>query len=116
MVIEEKLRAFIMDKADIECFFEEPELSFRPDKYYIVEKLGGSERNHLTTAQFAVQSYAPSMLEAMAMNHAVIEVLKGFSILDSVCRCARVSDYNFTDTQTHRYRYQAIFNVTYYEE
>ena len=26
------------------------------------------------------------------------------------------SDYNFTDTETKEYRYQAVFDINYYQE
>ena len=36
--------------------------------------------------------------------------------LDSVTRSKLNSDYNFTDTATRKYRYQAVYDITYYKE
>ena len=33
----------------------------------------------------------------------------------NVFRCELNGDYNFTDTETKRYRYQAVFDLTYKE-
>ena len=33
-----------------------------------------------------------------------------------VTRCDLNSDYNYTNTSTKQYRYQAVFDVTFYEE
>lgn len=105
-----------MDETDIPTFFEEPEKRDRPDRYFIVERLGSSDKNHIGRAQFAVQSYAPTLVEAMKLNDRAITALKSFAALLRVCRCTKVTDYNFTDTATHRYRWQAVFDITYYEE
>ena len=35
--------------------------------------------------------------------------------LDDISKVSLNSDYNFTDPDTKRYRYQAIFNIWYYE-
>lgn len=116
MLIDELLLHYLMDKTGTEAFFEEPEKAYRPDEYFIVERLGSGDKNHIGSAQLAVQSYAPSLVEAMELDHRAIDALKGFAELPEVCRCKKVSDYNFTDISTHRYRWQAVFNITYYEE
>ena len=35
---------------------------------------------------------------------------------DDIIEVELQSDYNFTDTETKEYRYQAVFNVTHYQE
>jgi len=35
--------------------------------------------------------------------------------LDSISSCGLNSDYNYTDTATRRYRYQALFNIVYFD-
>ena len=37
-------------------------------------------------------------------------------ILDDVISCKLNSDYNYTDEETKRYRYQAVFDIRYYEK
>ena len=36
--------------------------------------------------------------------------------LDDVISCKLNSDYNYTDKETKRYRYQAVFDIRYYEK
>jgi len=31
-----------------------------------------------------------------------------------VCKCSLNSDYNFTDTATKKYRYQAVFDLVHF--
>lgn len=115
-MIELDVMDYLAETTGYPAFLEEPEKAHRPDSYFLVEKLGSDERDHITSAQIAVQSYAPSLVEAMSLNHAAKAAMSGFIELDKVSRCRCVGDYNFTDTQTKRYRYQAVFDITYYEE
>ncbi|MBQ4599138.1 MAG: hypothetical protein IJB19_04440 [Clostridia bacterium] len=115
-MIELDVMNFLTERTGYPAFLEEPDKAHRPGSYYLAEKLGSSENDHITSAQIAVQSYAPSLVEAMSLNHAAKAAMSGFIELDRISRCRCVSDYNFTDTQTKRYRYQAVFDITYYEE
>lgn len=115
-MIELDVMNYLTERTGVRTFAEEPDKAHRPDSYYLIEKVGSSERNHITSAQIAVQSYAPSLVEAMSLNHAAKAVMSVFIELDKVSRCRCVGDHNYTDTQTKRYRYQAVFDITYYEE
>lgn len=115
-MIELGVMNFLTERTGYPAFLEEPEKAHRPDSYFLVEKLGSGERDHITSAQIAVQSYAPSLVEAMSLNHAAKAAMESFAELDKVSRCRCLGDYNFTDTQTKRYRCQAVFDITYYEE
>lgn len=60
------------------------------------------------------------MLQAITLNDEVKDALLGdndsYGIidLDEIIQIDLNSDYNFTDTETKEYRYQAIFNITHY--
>ena len=84
-----------------------------PDTYVLIEKTGSSLQNGIRTASVAIQSYGPSLYEAAALNEAVIEDMLRITTLDSVSACELDSDYNFTNTTTKQYRYQAVFDVAY---
>ena len=85
-----------------------------PDEYIVVEKTGSDNENHIATATIAVQSYSKkSMLRAMEINEAVKEAMAQLPYTDDVFSVRLNSDYNFTDTTTREYRYQAVFNVAY---
>jgi hypothetical protein len=76
--------------------------------------VGGGETNHIKRASIAVQSLADSMYEAAELNEAVKELMKGITALKEVSSCRLDSDYNFTDTATKKYRYQAVFDLVHY--
>ena len=115
-MIELDVLSFLGERTGVQTFAEEPDKAHRPDSYYLIEKVGSSERDHITSAQITVQSYAPSLVEAMSLDHAAKAAMESFAELDKVSRCRCLGDYNYTDTQTKRYRYQAVFDITYYEE
>lgn len=86
-----------------------------PGKMYLIEKTGDSRKDQINTATITIQSYGGSLYEAMVMNEAIKEImLNDFLSLDSIGSVKLNSDYNFTDTATKRYRYQAVFVITYY--
>lgn len=86
-----------------------------PSKLYLIERMGGSETNKIKTANIAIQSYADTLYNAILLNEEVKSaMLNGLIELDSIAGVKLNSDYNYTDTTTKRYRYQAVFVVTYY--
>lgn len=85
-----------------------------PTRYVLIEKTGGSEENHLKSATFAVQSYAESLYKAAELNETVKTVMKNITTLDDIAKCQLNSDYNFTDTETKKYRYQAVYDFKHY--
>lgn len=88
-----------------------------PGKCYLIEKTGSSMLNHIDKATISIRSYGSSLYEAITLNNAVKKaMLDGLISLDEVSGVKLNSDYNFTDTTTKRYRYQAVFVVTYYEQ
>ena len=86
-----------------------------PSKMYLIEKTGSSRDNKINSATIAIQSYAETLYDAISLNEDLKAVmLDGLISLDSVSGVYLNSDYNYTDTTTKRYRYQAVFVVTYY--
>lgn len=85
-----------------------------PDRFVILEKTGSGERNHISSATFAFQSYSKkSMHEAAVLNEELKQVVKNMIALDTIASVKLNSDYNFTDTSTKEYRYQAVFDFKY---
>ena len=82
------------------CSLEVPERP--PARFVLLEK---------TT--FAVQSYAPSLFEAAELNERVKAAMDDLILLPDIFSAKLDSDYNFTDTATKQYRYQAVYNITY---
>lgn len=83
-------------------------------KYVIIEKVGGGETDHIKRASIAVQSYADSMYDAAELNEEVKRVMKGIIALPEVSSCKLDTDYNYTDTSSKKYRYQAVFDLVHY--
>lgn len=97
--------------ADVKMFIP----SKQPEKFFLIEKTGSSRANQLETATIVIQSYATTLLEAAQMNEEIKEVMLHGLIEDSnVSGVSLNGDYNFTDTTTKSYRYQAVFLVTHY--
>ena len=98
---------------DVPVFMEEP--AKPPQKYIIIDKLGSSEKNRLSSVTLAVQSYGGSLYEAARLNHTVKAAMRDAVTLDDVISCKLNSDYNYTDEETKRYRYQAVFDIRFYD-
>lgn len=112
MTIEYKVLKYLNDNLrGVSAYMEEPKSPSA--KYVLMEKTGSSESDHVKTATFALQSYGSSMEEAVDLNEEVKDVMENFWESADIYACKLNSDYNFTDTQTKRYRYQAVYNITY---
>lgn len=86
-----------------------------PSKMYLIGKTGSSNKNKINSATITIQSYADTLYDAVSLNEDIKAVMiDGLITLDSISGVYLNSDYNFTDTTTKRYRYQAVFVVTYY--
>lgn len=103
-----------LKNSGIKVYLEEPEK--QPEEYVIIEKQGSSDVNYITTAMIAIQSYAGSLYKAALLNDKVKKLMKNIVSLDTVSACDCNSDYNYTDPETKRYRYQAVFDVVYYDK
>lgn len=114
-MIEKTVLDYLTDALDgVPVYMENPET--RPDLYVVIEKTGSGKKNHICSATIAVQSYAPSMYEAAELNEYVKDAMENLTELGSVSRVALNSDYNYTDTASKHYRYQAVFDVTFYDD
>lgn len=111
MAIEYILLDYLITNMTVPCYMEEPD---NPDEEYVlIEKTGSSVENFIHHATFAIQSYGSTMEQAVDLNEVVKGVMDEFWKHHSVYSCKLNSDYNFTDTDTHRYRYQAVYEMTY---
>ena len=111
-MIETRVINWLSDMLDVPVSAEEPES--RPESYVVVMKTGSGGDEHVKTATIAVQSCAPTLYQAAVLNGMVITAMEHFTERSDVTRCRRNSDYNYTDTKKKKYRYQAVFDITYY--
>lgn len=112
-MIETTVLEYLRDRLGVPVTMEVPEGA--SGTFIVLERTGGERRDHICRATLAVQSYAPTLLNAAQLDDAVIDAMLALPVLDRVGACKLERDYNFTDTETKKYRYQAVFTVTYYE-
>lgn len=111
-MIEIVIKEFLDGHLTVPSFLERPEKP--PEKYVLFEKTSGGSNNYLPSSTFAFQSYAPSLYEAAALNENLKKVVESMMALDEISKIKLNSDYNFTDTETKEYRYQAVFDINHY--
>jgi hypothetical protein len=111
-MIEKIIQDFLRAKLDVPIYFERP-----PDTsgdFCVLEKTSSGRTNKINRATFAVQSYADSLYNAAKLNERVKVAMDTLPELVDIGRTALNSDYNFTDTRKAGYRYQAVYDVTYF--
>jgi hypothetical protein len=113
-MIEKIYLDYLTERLDVPVYMEEPTEDLTD--YVLIEKVGSSESNHIPTATLVFQSYGASLYDA-ALRNLLVKTLVANSVeLDEISAVRLNSDYNFTDTTTKKYRYQALFVVTYLED
>lgn len=97
---------------DVPVYMEKPNKP--PDTYIIIEKTSSGGDKYIRNATLAIQSYADSMYNAAALNERVKEITLNAISEEAISRVELNTDYSYTDSVTKKYRYQAVFDVTYY--
>ena len=82
--------------------------------FILIDQTGTSRTNHITTTTIAVQSYGKTLWDAMQLNEKVKDAMQQFVWHDNVARVELETDYNFMNTETKQYRWQAVFQITHY--
>ena len=111
-MIELVILNYLADQLGVPVGMEVPEST--EGSFVVLEKTSSGKRNHICTAVFAIQSYGPTLLEAASLNEQVKTAMDSLTALHQVAACRLNSDYNYTDTQSKRYRYQAVYDITHY--
>ena len=111
-MIEKVLYDYLSDELNTDVYMTRPEEE--PDTYVVIEKTGSTKQNHLSTATFAIQSYAPTLFDAASLNETVKEAVEASIRLDTITKAELNTDYNFTDPSRKQPRYQAVFVITHY--
>lgn len=110
-IIEEIILEHLNKNLCVPVFMEVPENA--PNEYAVIEKTGSGNENGIYCATVAVQSYAQSLYRAAVINECVKSVMSDMIARDDISAVELNSDYNFTDTATKQYRYQAVFDIYY---
>lgn len=122
-MIETTIRTYLAGALPgVPVFLEMPEVPSDsypawPDRFVLIEKVGGSKRDYIDTMSFAFQSYSlTSLYGAASLDKQVRQAVEGLVSLDSIASVRLASNYNFTDTAAKRYRYQATYDFVCYED
>lgn len=110
-MIEKTICDYLSTKLDCQVLPEKPKRPF--GRMVFVERTGGNGR-FLRQTTIAIQSYETSMYKAAELNEEVIRYMNQIVELDEITRVDLNQNYNFTDTNTKEYRYQAVFDIYHY--
>lgn len=112
-MIEAIVIKWLSEKMDVPVFAEVPEDA--PASFLLVEKTSGRRTNYLSFSSIVVQSYDESLLKAAELNETVKACMFELIEVQSVSKVSLNANYNFTDTQTKRYRYQSVFDIAHFD-
>ena len=113
MMIELDIKNFIDENLDYPAYMELPPNP--PDKFFVIEKVGGGQDEHIDTASITIQTYAPSMFLAASIAEELNDaMLNDFILLSNISKVELNSSYNYPDTRVKKYRYQSLFDIYYY--
>ena len=110
-MIAKQLLDYLGSVLDVPVRMEAPE---QTTGYVLIDQTGSSRTNHIITTTFAIQSYGASLYDAMVLNDEVKDAMVGFAELDEITRVELETDYNYTNTATKQYRWQAVYLITHY--
>lgn len=111
-MIEAMIRNYLMTVLSVPVYIEVP--SEPPGSYVVIERTGGGIDEHIRSAMIAVQSYGTTRLEAATLHETILEKLPDIATGSEVTSCEVNAEYDYTDTETKRHRYQAVFDIVYY--
>ena len=110
-MIEITIYEYLKDALGVPVYTETPVNP--PDEYVRIERTNGGETNGIEHALIAVQSIsALSLYRAAEINEEVKAAMRSL-YLPSVYSAKLNADYNYTNTSTKQYRYQAVFDIYY---
>lgn len=111
-MIEVTIRNHLEQMLFVPVFMEFPEDP--PDRFVVLKRGDTTRENWLETATFIPESYETSMMCAAKLNQRVKDAMDALTNLDSISASDLAADYPAFDEKNKRYRYQAVYNVTYY--
>lgn len=110
-MILKDLLDYLSTQLSVGVYAEAPE---QTTGYVLLDQTATSNENHITTTTIAVQSYGATLYAAMSLNEDVKVAMEGFAEQPQVTKVKLETDYNFTNTATKQYRWQAVYHITHY--
>lgn len=111
-MIEKVILDYLNQGLTVPAYMEEEQ--DMPKEYVLIERTGGGEPNYTKNATFTIQSFSESLYGAALLNEKVKKVMQKIIELDDISKCSLNTDYNYTDTERKKYRYQAVFDIVHY--
>lgn len=111
-MIEAVIKEYLDAQLSEPVYLQKPDPA--PDRYVLFEKTGSGRRNGALSSTFAFQSYAESLYQAAMLNEKVKVAVDSLINLDNIGSARLNTDYNFTNTTTKKYRYQAVYDINHY--
>lgn len=111
-MLETMLIAFLSETAP--TFAEFPDEPPADGRFFVIERVGGGTNEKLRTATVAVQCYGATLYAAAGLSEELMGAMEAFYNKPEICSVKLDSCYNYTDTRTKRYRYQAVYDITHY--
>ena len=112
-MIETILLNYLQETLNVPVFTEEQTEHY--DSYVVIKKTASAVRNYIKSATIAIQSYANSLYEASKLNEEVKKAMQDIVLLESISKSKLNSDYNYTDTTKKKYRYQAVYDLVFFD-
>lgn len=109
-MIEAIVRDYLKSALDVPVELEKLTTA---EEYVLIEKTGSGKENHINSATFAIQSYSTSLYKAAELNERVKEAMDAMACDTDISKAKLNSDYNYTDTTTKSYRYQAVYDLVF---
>ena len=121
MIVEAEIAQYLTDVLPYPIYGERPDEP--PQRYYLMEKVGGHRSNGLFYSAITVQSIVKassetSLFDAAAMNdtllRAVFDDNGGLLLCPDITRAELNGNSNYTDPESGEYKYQALFDIYHY--
>lgn len=112
-LIEIAVKSHVESQLDCPVYMEYPQ-GDAPEYFVILDRTDGSRENHIASGMFLAQAYGPSKLAAALLHEKVKNAMDSLYQLPRVAALELIGDYPFPDTKHNRYRYQAVYEITYY--
>lgn len=114
MMIEEIVREELEDVLNVRIYLDLPE--DLPEEFVYLDKTSDEATDFINTAMFSARSYAATAIDAGYLSRRVKYAMQRLVRRDDIAGVRLNSESDYPDTQRKRARYQATFEITYYDD
>lgn len=110
-IIEVYLIEYLSKELGVDVYGQEEDAE--DGSYVVIEKLGSYVEDFTRHATIALKSYGTTLLDSAKLNERVKNAMDDIIKKPEIACSKLSSDYNYTDTTTKKYRYQAVYDLVY---